>query len=313
MSTHDTIRGEVLETRILGSEYWGKAQLLITDGSRVDVLGKILGYQPGDTVEAEGQWDHHARYGKQFKAREIRSVVPANASGVIAWLTAYVPHFGRKRATDLVERYGVPGIWDVIEHRPHELLEVKGITEARVADIVSAYRENRVERDRMVRFRTWGLTDGQTARVLAAWGSAAEERLTANPYSLVELDGIGFLTADSIALRMGLERQAPARIREGARHVLEEAARAGHVYMPWPKLVGMAAKLLEVTEDDVAPQVRELRGTVQRASYVYLDRYDQAEADVAKSMARMVARAGGVGGAGGESEGARESGKEQAA
>lgn len=300
----DILRGEVRETRIMGQEYWGKTSVLLTDGSRVEMVGKILGYQAGDTVEAQGRWDHHPRFGRQFKSTAVTVVAPVDASGVISWLAAYIPSIGRKRASDLVDRYGVPGIWDVIERRPQELLDVKGITEERVEQITRAYREHRQERDRMVRFRAWGLTDSQTARVLAAWGAGAEERLTSNPYQLVELDGIGFLTADSIALRMGLERQAPARIREGVRHTLEEAARAGHVYVPLPKLVGMSAKLLEVTEDDVRPHARDLGGTVRRAAYVYLDRYDRAEASVAKSMARMALI--GV-------RSARESGKEQAA
>lgn len=292
--THDTIRGEVLTTRILGSEYWGKAQLRLTDGSCVDVLGKILGYQPGDTVEAEGQWDHHARYGRQFKAKEVRSVVPADASGVIAWLSAYVTHLGRKRATDLVEQYGVPGIWDVIERTPERLLEVKGINEQRVEAIVKAYREHRVERDRMVRFRGWGLSDGQVARLVEAWGDQAEEKLTSDPYQLCDLHGIGFKTADTIALRMHLPLTAPARIRAGARQILEEAATAGHVYVPHPKLVKMTAALLEVTDEDVRPQVRDLERTVQRASHVYLERYDQAEGHVARCVVAM-ARAGGPG------------------
>ena len=305
----DTIRGEVLSTRVLGQEYWGRTSLLLTDGSRVDMVGKILGYQEGDTVEADGRWDDHQRYGRQFKATRVKSVVPADASGAISWLCSYVPHFGRKRATDLVEAYGVPGIWDVIEQTPERLTEIRGLTEQRVAEVVAAYREHRLERDRMVRLRTWGLSDGQIARVLAAWGERTEEMLQSNPYQLDDLHGVGFRTADTIAQRMGLPRTAPARIRAGARHILEQAAVAGHVYVPMGKLVGMTASLLEVTQEDVREHIQDLDRAVRRASHVYLERYDRAESQVAQGIAALVRCAG----APGETTTPGAAGKEKAA
>lgn len=285
----ESFRGEVRETRVLGQEYWGRSNVLATDGRTVSMVGKILGFRVGDTIEAHGRWDHHPRYGAQFRADEVIVVAPQDASGVISWLAAYIPNFGRKRAAELVERYGVPGIWQVIEHTPNKLLEVKGITEGRVAEITAAYREHRQLRDRMVRFRIWGLTDGQTARVLAAWGDKAEEHLTSDPYQLVELDGIGFLTADGIALRMGVGRETPERIRAAGAFVLEEDARSGNVYTPTPKLVKMTAALLQLAPEEVRPHLRDLPGTVRRNAFVYLRRYDVAEHQVAMAFARMVA------------------------
>lgn len=284
----ETIRGEVLETRICGNEFWGITKIRRSSGPRVSVVGKILGYQPGDTIEVDGIWDHHPRWGKQFKALEVRTVSPMDASGVCAWLASYVPHVGRARAVELVDRFGVPGIWEVIEHAPEKLLEVKGLTEDRVEAIVKAYREHRLERDRMVRFKGWGLTDAQIARVLASWGDEAEEKLTEDPYQLIALHGVGFRTADAIALRMRVPRTSEGRIRAGAAYVLEQAAISGHVYMPGGKLVAMTAKLLEVTEGDVAPVVADMDTAVRREQAVYLRRFDRAEDEVARAVARMV-------------------------
>jgi exodeoxyribonuclease V alpha subunit len=255
----DTITGEITSQKILGSDFFGRATVRLTKGSAM-VVGKLLGVQEGDTVEVTGVWDENAKYGKQFKARTIKTVVPRDASGVVGWMQARLPNLGRARAQSIVERFGIEGVWDVIEREPDRLLEIDGITPARRDMIVSAYHEHRGERDRVVRFKSWGLTDGQIARVLGEWGARAEERIRENPYALAEhVHGFGFLRADTIARRMGLPADAPARIRAGLMHVLAEASERGHTFLWTPALVKMTAKLLGLANESVcSPELRAL-------------------------------------------------------
>ena len=242
-----TLRGEVVSMRVVGMDFFAIARVRSTaagDGE-VTATGKLLGVKLGDTVDLRGAWTTHAKFGRQFKAVECTVVLAQDTAGVIRWIAERLPDVGRGRATLLVERFGVPGIWDVIEHTPELLVGVSGITPARAAAIATAYASLRGERDRMVRLKGWGLTDGQIARVLETWGEAAEDVLRENPFLLSEqVAGFGFKRADEVARRMGLPGDAPSRVRAALVHVLAEARGEGHVYLRAGVLVGVTGTVL---------------------------------------------------------------------
>lgn len=293
----DRIRGEVTEARVLGDGFWGTAKVRPERGRMVTAVGKLIGVQPGDTVELEGAWAEHPRYGRQFKFRTLTTLVPQDSSGVVAWLSSRLPNLGPKRAADIVEKLGAEGVWHVIENEPNRLLEVPGITEARRDAIVEAYWTHRAERDRIVKFKAWGLTDGQIARVMEKWGGRAEAILAEDPYRLCdEVYGFGFKRADAVALRMGLPADSPARIRAALVHLLTEAADGhGHAYVPGGKLIGMTSQLIKVDERSVARELTQLVeiGKVRRnGSRAVLPELDDAERDVATKVARALGKMG---------------------
>lgn len=290
----ETIIGEVLDTRILGADFWGSATVRVAGRTKADrdvkVVGKLLSVQVGDTIEVRGCVTMHPKFGAQFKAQSIATVVPRDSSGVVAWLSSRLPQLGTGRASALVEKFGAEGVWDVIEHRPDELLNVPGITPERRDAIVDAYWKHRGERDRIVRLKSWGLTDGQIAAVVAEWGASVEERLRTNPFQLIEhVHGFGFKRADAVASRMGLPSDAPARIRAGLVHVMREAEEDGHCFLHGGRLVSVAAKLLELGAEPVA---RELRMLVQSEGLVRLgDTQRVALPDIATAEANVARRA----------------------
>lgn len=294
----ETFTGEILEAKILGADFFGRATVRPSTGGRVVLcVGKLLGVQPGDTVEVTGAHTTHPRWGEQFTVRSIRAVAPRDASGVIGWITSRLPNLGRARALQLVERFGVDGVWTTIEREPDRLLEVDGITPDRRDAIVAAYHEHRHERDRVVTFKQWGLTDGQIAHVVKTWGARAEERVRADPYELIEhVHGFGFTRADAVAQRMGLPRTAPARIRAGLMHVLKEAVQRGHTFLWTPALVKMGAQLLGVDERVCGPELRALlEGGRIWADPVERRRVALAElARAEESVAARLLRLGGV-------------------
>lgn len=239
-----TLTGEVVEARVVGADFYTVARVIEArgDGRAHAVVGRLFGVQVGDTVELRGTWEQHDRHGRQFRVRSHDTVLAQDTSGVVRWISERLPDVGRSRAVALVERFGVPGIWNVIEREPARLAEVDGITPARAAAIAEAYALVRGERERMVWFKQLGLTDGQIRHVLAEWGKDAEARLRANPFALCEhVHGFGFKRADEVARKMGLPATAPGRLREGLRYVLREARQQGHVYVRTGALVGTAA------------------------------------------------------------------------
>lgn len=288
----EKIQGELTSSRILGGDFWGIGNVQTPKGV-VAVVGKLLGVQPGDTVLAEGAWTRHPRFGKQFKFRTISTIVPQDSSGVVAWLSSRLPNLGPKRASDIVAALGAEGVWHVIEKEPDRLLEVKGITPERRDAIVEAYWKHRDERDRIVKFKGWGLTDGQIARVIEKWGSRAEELITEDPYRLCdEVYGFGFKRADAVALRMGLPHDSPARIRAALLHLLTEAAEThGHAYVPGGKLISMTARMIQVVERDAARELNQLveQGRVRKnGTRAALPELEDAEVDVATRLTAAV-------------------------
>ncbi|MBC7173066.1 MAG: hypothetical protein H5U40_11585 [Polyangiaceae bacterium] len=291
----EKIQGEVIEARVLSGDFWGRAKVRPAKGPVITAVGKLLGVQPGDSVELEGAWDENPRFGRQFKFRTLTTRIPQDSSGVVAWLASRLPNLGPKRAAAIVEELGADGVWNVIEHEPDRLLLVPGITPARRDEIVDAYWKHRGERDRIVKFKSWGLTDGQIARVMEKWGARAEEMISEDPYRLCdEVYGFGFKRADATALRMGLPSDSPARIRAALTHLLGEAAEShGHAYVVGGQLIAMAAKMIAVEEASVARELTQLvaNGRVRRSgNRAVLPELDDAERDVAGKVALALGR-----------------------
>jgi len=296
----DMLRGEVVEAAIRGNNFWGIAKVKDRTGKTHVVTGSMLSISPGETVVCRGSWEDHARFGMQFRAREIEIVQPTEASGVIGWLALRLPNVGRARAERLVAHFGIPGIWDVLEleaaRAAEKLTEVEGITPTRAVELVRAYADHRAERDRMVLLTGWGLTQSQVAALVAAWGDEAVTRLRADPYAAIEeVRGFGFKRADGVATRMGLEHDAPQRVRAGVMHVLREARERGHTYVPAPKLIKMASKLLDVADESVvARELYALRDTtrvVGGGGRARLPELHGAEKQIAEGIALRMKRA----------------------
>ncbi len=303
-----TIKGQVADVRLpRHAGGWGVVTLLCGSANeRASVVGYPLGVEVGDTIECAGEWTSHPKYGRQFSAREIRTLVPTDASGVIAWLLSRMPNVGRRIATAMVEAFGVPGVWHVLEHEPERLAELRGITPKRAAAIHTRYMELLPERDRAVTLKSFGLTDRQVARVVEVFGSDAVDEIRRDPYQLIErVPGFGWVRADELARRLGLPANHPARIRAGITHLLEEARARGHCYVPAGRLIAMAARDLSrgtgarVTEAEVVREGRELiasgravqregRGRKGPVARVYLAAVDEAEGAVAAAVRRLM-------------------------
>lgn len=284
----ELLRGELVSFAVLGNDNWGVGTLRTRhDGGTVTIAGKVLGAHAGDTVELGGSFVEHPRFGRQYKLTSCTVVLPSDTSGVVGWLAAKLPQISRRRAEQLVERYGVDGLWRLLDQGDvSALCVIDGITEERANEILEAYRDHRRDRDRIVRLKQWGLTDNQIARVLVEWGDDAEERLKADPYALIEcVPGFGWQRADQVAQRMGTPLDAPSRLRAGLMHAMNDATTAGHVYVSQGKLTAVVAKkVCGVDEDLVRAALVTLlvdERLVRRELAIYLPKLDLAESKLA--------------------------------
>lgn len=297
----DTIRGQIESVRVL-REGWGKASVRIGDGAGtlVTLTGTVLGRETGETIEARGRWEESAQWGKQFRATTIDVAIPQNAGGAIAWLAATLPGLGRKRAAEVVERFGTPNVddvWKVIEHEPHRLEEVRGITSDGAKRIADAYAAVKHGREDGVTLRSWGLGDWAIKAVREAWGNEAVSELRRDPYQLSErVRGFGFTRADEVARKMGMPFDAPSRVRAALCHLLEVAEQEGHCFVPGGKLVAFAAKLLggTVEEGVIARELCAIEGcdpprVVRDGTRCYRPETHEAETAVAAAVEELLA------------------------
>lgn len=300
----DTIRGQIESVRIL-REGWGKASVRIGDGAGtlVTLTGTVLGREAGETIEARGRWEESAQWGRQFRATTIDVAIPQSAGGAIAWLAATLPGLGRKRAAEVVERFGagnVEDVWKIIEHESHRLEEIRGITTAGAQRIHEAYSAVKHGREDGVTLRSWGLGDWAIKAVREAWGDKAVAELRRDPYQLSErVRGFGFVRADDVARKMGMPLDAPSRIRAALCHLLEQAEQDGHCFVPGGKLVAFAAKLLSAHGGNVEEPViaRELCAiesctpprVIRDGTRCYRPETHEAETDVAAAVEEMLA------------------------
>lgn len=290
-----TLAGELASFAVRGSDGWGTGTLIAKDGAH-SVVGKLVGAAAGETVELEGAWSEHPKYGRQFKFRTCTAVRPESADGIIAWLCATLPGLGPVRARQLTDRFG-DELWATIESNHRALCAIDGITPARADAIRTAYDKNRADRDHMIKLRGWGMTDGQIARALEAWGSLPKTiaHVQQNPYELSQVVfGFGFTRADAVAMKAGVKYDSPFRIAAGVEHVLEEQTTKGHCYLPSGALVTMAGKLLGVDERRVVGAlVSAIRSgrVVRRGKRLFARRLDEAEEQCAAGLRRLLGRA----------------------
>mgnify|MGYP001211925523 CR=1 FL=1 len=222
----------------------------------------LVGYFPslaaGEWIEAEGEWYVHAEFGRQFKVTSHRKTAPATARGIERYLgSGAVEGIGPKLAKRLVEAFGERTL-EIIEKEPHRLLEIEGIGERKKTAISRAIRAEKEVRDALVFLEGYGVTPGMAARVYRRYGPDTIKLVSENPYRLAdEVFGIGFKSADAIALEMGVAPDSPERAAAALMHLLNQAAGEGHVFLP-KSLLFERAREMEIPAEACAKGLERL-------------------------------------------------------
>ena len=213
----------------------------------VTVVGHAAMVAPGEWITSSGEWVNDRTHGQQFRARFIRTAEPSSVEGIEKYLgSGMIRGIGPVYARKLVRAFGEK-VFDVIEAEPERLREVTGIGKVRAKRITDAWAEQKVVREIMVFLHSHGVGTALAVRIFRTYGADAVEVMTENPYRLArDIRGIGFVTADAIAMKLGIEKTAMVRVRAGIGYALTEAMDEGHCGLPEEELEPLAAKLLEV-------------------------------------------------------------------
>src|ERR1700756_2859241 len=218
----------------------------------VTVVGHAVAIAAGEWITASGDWVNDRTHGQQFKARFLRTSRPTSADGIEKYLSSgMIRGVGLVYAKRLVRVFGEK-VFDVIEATPDRLREVDGIGPVRAASILAAWAEQKAVREIMVFLHSHGVGTARAVRIFKTYGADAIQVMSENPYRLArDIRGIGFKTADAIAMKLGIEKAAMIRVRAGISYALTEAMDEGHCGLPTDELVPLAQKLLEVSQEFV--------------------------------------------------------------
>lgn len=213
----------------------------------ITVIGSAASVTAGEYIECLGCWVNDRQHGQQFKTISLKIVPPTTLDGIEKYLGSGMvkgigPHFAKK----LIKAFGEQ-VFDVIEQTPERLLELPGIGKKRQERVTSAWAEQKVIREIMVFLQSHGVGTSRSVRIYKTYGEQAIEKVRENPYRLaLDIHGIGFKTADTLAQKLGIGPQSLLRAQAGVRHVLQEWSGEGHCAAIRSNLCEMAAKLLEI-------------------------------------------------------------------
>ena len=212
-------------------------------------MGKGLKPLVGERLEIKGHYVVHKRYGRQFSASFWQRMVPDTEEGIIRFLSSRtVNGIGPALAQRIVDVFGKETI-RIIEQEPQKLLQIEGIGNKKLAMLTDSFYEEKKVNELALALETHGISGRFAGRLLQVYGEEANYVLIHEPYRMVrEVDGIGFKTADQIALAFGMNPLSEERLAAGLIYVLYDMTQSGHVCVPDNELVHRAAAILRAEE-----------------------------------------------------------------
>lgn len=225
----------------------------------VTAVGNFASVCPGEVVVMRGSWGTHARFGDQFRVESYETAAPSTVLGIRKYLgSGLIKGIGPKMAERIVKRFAEHTL-DVIESDIDRLKEVEGIGKYRIGQIRKAWEDQKEIRDLMIFLRTHGASAALAVRIFKQYGRDSLKVIAENPYRLaMEVHGIGFLTADRLAVKLGFEHDSVLRAEAGILYVMSQAADDGHVCVPFELLIERCVKTLEIDPRIIEEALRVL-------------------------------------------------------
>ncbi|MDF2550495.1 MAG: recD [Chlamydiales bacterium] len=231
---------------------------------KTDDLTCIVGIMPalkaGETIRCEGTWRHHLVFGMQFEVAQCSRQEPSDLVGIEKYLASgLVRGIGPAYAKKIVAVFGLSTL-QIIDHSPDELLSVDGIGKKRVDLIKTCWEEQKAIRDLMIFLQSYEVSPSLAQKIFRVYGKEARHKIEENPFDLArEIRGIGFKTADQIAMKLGMSQDNPQRIASGIEYVLSKLSEDGHTCYPLTDFLKEAQEILLVDTALIEQQIQGLK------------------------------------------------------
>ena len=254
----------------------------------ITVVGNLVDANVGSVLLIEGDWKVDKKYGSQFMAQKWEETVPATVFGIEKYLgSGLIKGVGPKFAKRIVNLFGMDTI-SVIEDTPERLNEVEGIGKKRVEMIVKSWEQQKGIKNIMLFLQGYDVSTSFAAKIYRTYGNDSIEIVKSNPYKLADdIWGIGFKTADSIASKLGFEKNCFTRCRSGILYTLNQLGDEGHVYAEKEQLITKSTELLDTEREAVTDALEKILNTndlILDEEAIYLPPFYMAETGVARRL-----------------------------
>ncbi len=225
----------------------------------VPVIGNMIDANVGSVLVCEGNWKVDAKYGRQFVAENWEETLPATVYGMEKYLgSGLIKGVGPKFAKKIVRKYGVD-TFAVIEDNVGILIEIEGIGSKRVQMIAESWQRQKEVKNIMLFLQDHQVSTSYAAKIYKQYGNDSISVMKQNPYRLADdIWGIGFKTADQIAMKLGFGKESYVRLRSGLMYTLSELSNDGHVFAEKQQLIDKASELLEASPETVIMTMDEM-------------------------------------------------------
>lgn len=264
----------------------------------VTVIGNLLDVNVGSVLLIDGNWKVDSKYGRQFVAESWEETLPATVFGIEKYLgSGLIKGVGPKFAKRIVGLFGTDTM-DVIECDISRLKEVEGIGEKRIRQIHESWERQKEIKNVMLFLQDHGVSTSFAAKIYRQYGNDSIAKVKENPFRLADdIWGIGFKTADSIAEKLGIGKEAFVRLRSGIMYTLSSLADEGHVYAYKGQLIKRATELLEAEESSIVMTLDQMLAdkdvisepvSEEKGDAIYLPPFYYAEVGVAAKIKKLL-------------------------
>lgn len=269
-------------------------------GLTITAVGIFPPITEGETLFLKGDYKNNSRYGEQFVVEEVIVSPPTDEYSMIQYLSSGLFRgVGEITASAIVNKFK-NDTFDVIQFNPIKLAEVRGISKNKAEEIGAKFAELRAMQRAIMFLGKFHVSLNLSLKIYRCYQQNTENIIKTNPYKLVgDVEGVGFRTADQIAISIGIQNDDPNRVKAGIRYCLDEvASRSGHTYLQLGRIISEVKKLLSFTEEQVelinqALEDLEICGDIVRINKngvlgYMLDKYYNLESGIAKKMVKIV-------------------------
>ncbi len=252
------------------------------------VVGSMPGLQPGETLSVSGIWINHPQYGRQLEVSTYQIRPPATTEAIRRYLASgMLKGVGKATAEQITDHFGEKTL-EVLDHHPERLMEVSKIGRKRANQIRKSWEDQKQIKEVMLFLANYGVGVALSVKIFKFYGQNAVAAIKRDPYQLMrDIEGIGFLTADRIALEMGTPADSTARIQAGLIYALETMSQEGHCFAERKQLIDTCSKLIHLSPAVCEQQIDALiekKSLLGEDQAVYLPYFYHAERAVASGL-----------------------------
>ena len=266
----------------------------------ITVKGIVFNTYENEKLNLKGTWENHKIYGRQFAISEFMTVEPKSKDGMVRYLSSKAfKGIGEKTAKRIVDKFG-ENTFKIIDNSPELLSQVSGVGKKQKKSILSSWDDQKGLREVMTFLRGVGISYSYAQLIFAKNGLNSVPIIKNNPYELTKISGIGFITADMIARKLGFENNSPFRASAGILYTLEQQLNNGHTCYPRNELIEIASKELNIDNKMLKNSVQQLLNdrilklyeienfNGLKQEFISITRLYEAEKRVAKNIFRIL-------------------------